>query len=302
MPEITIILPVYNGQSTIQQTVSSLLNQSFSDFELLACIDGTSDQSEEIIHAFKDPRIRVIRNETNLGLGRTLNRLVSNSHPSVKYIAMAEQDDYYYPERLKLQMDFLNSNPDYGMVSGIAEHFDGKKSTSSFPGLLVKGLNYPVNPREMFLLNYCYQVKVTNSCMMFRKSTHVDNGLYFSMHFPSISVDWAYILRFSLISKIKGLHVPLVKLDRTKNRKSLTNQNILRFKTSREIIKAFYFENKNLISISDYKCAWTSEHLIELASMPYLRRLLMFPIWFCKNPGDSRWTKFIQKHLFRMKV
>ena len=297
MPEIAIILPVYNGEATIHQTINSLLSQSFTDFQLLVCIDGTKDESENIIKSFNDHRIQIFRNEKNMGLGRTLNRLVHKSDPSFKYIAMAEQDDYYFPDRLKHQYEFLELNPEYGMVSGIAEHFDGEKVTYSFPGLLMKGKEYPVNHKEMFLLNYCYQVKVANSCMMFRRSTHFDNGLYFSMHYPSISVDWSYILRFSLLSKIKGLNIPLVKLDRRKNRKSLTNQNNLKYKTSREIIRAFYYEYPDIITKSNYKCSWTTEHLMELANMSFFKRLLFFPFWYLKNPTDSRWSEFLQKQL-----
>lgn len=295
MPEISILLPVYNGEETIADTIKSLLQQTYSGFELLVCIDGTNDRSEEIVRSFNDERIKVYKNEKNMGLGRTLNRLVHNTSHEIKYIAMAEQDDYYYPERLRKQYDYLESNMDCGLVSGIAEHYDGEKVLFSFPGLLVKGDNYPEDPKQNFLLNYRYMLKVTNSCMMFRKKVHVDNGLYFSMHYPSISVDWCYILRFSLVSKIRGLNVPLVKLDRRADRKSLTTQNCKKFLASRELIRSFYYEHKNLISASDYKTALTSEHLQELGSMRFYKRAAYFLQYFLKNPTDKRWVQFIKK-------
>jgi len=95
MPEISILLPVYNGEETIADTVKSLLQQTYSDFELLVCIDGTNDRSEEIVRSFDDSRIKILKNEKNAGLGRTLNRLVYNADAETKYIAMAEQDDFY---------------------------------------------------------------------------------------------------------------------------------------------------------------------------------------------------------------
>ena len=276
MPDISIILPVYNGQETIAETLQSLLSQTFQDFELCICIDGSDDNSERIIANFSDQRIRLIRNQENFGLGRTLNRLVALAHPSSKYIAMAEQDDFYYPERLSLQYQYMQSHSDVGMVSGIAEHFNGERVTFTFPGILVNGTNYPENLVENFLLNYCYQVKVVNSCMMFRKSVHQENGLYFSMHYPSLSVDWAYILRFSLVSKIQGISKPLVRLDRRPKRNSLTTKKKLQFETARQLIDDFYYEKKAIISKKEYKTAITTEHLMELSAMPYIRKVFSF--------------------------
>ena len=84
---------------------------------------------------------------------------------------MAEQDDFYYENRLALQVDFLDKNPDYGLVSGIAEFWSGEEKNSTlFPGLLVNNKQYPTDYKEMFLLNYKEQVKVVNTAMMFRKN------------------------------------------------------------------------------------------------------------------------------------
>jgi|GEM_PF-986679 len=295
MPEISILLPVYNGEETIADTVKSLLQQTYSDFELLVCIDGTNDRSEEIVRSFDDSRIKILKNEKNAGLGRTLNRLVYNADAETKYIAMAEQDDFYYPDRLQQQYEYMEENADCGLVSGIAEHYDGEKVLFSFPGILTSGKNYPDDLRENFLLNYRYMIKVTNSCMMFRKKVHVDNGLYFSMHYPSISVDWSYILRFSLVGKIKGLNIPLVRLDRRSNRKSLTTQNTKKYLASRELIRSFYYEHKDLITQKDYKAALTSEYLLELSSMRFYKRAIYFWIYFLKNPSDKRWYQYLKK-------
>lgn len=300
MTAISIILPVYNGQETIERTINSLINQSFTDFELLICIDGSTDDSENIIKAMQDARIRLIGNETNMGLGRTLNRLVANTNAVSKYVAMAEQDDFYYPNRLKLQFDFMEQNADTGLVSGIAEHYNGDKVTFTFPGLLVNKDNYPKDRTENFLLNYCYQVKVANSCMMFRKSVFIDNGLYFSMHYPGLSVDWTFILRFSLVSRIQGIQVPLVMLDRRPNRNSLTSKKKLQFAVARKVINDFHFEYPNIITQKHFKTALTTEYLLELSHMSYLNRIIAFPLYFFRNPYDERWKGFIKKNITKL--
>ena len=299
MTKISIVLPVYNGEKTIQSTIESLLAQTYTDFELLVCIDGTKDGSEQIIDGLKDERIKLIQNEHNMGLGRTLNRLVSNSHADATYIAMAEQDDYYYPQRLMLEYQFMEANPDCGMVSGIAEHWDGERVTSKFPGLLVAGNNYPDDNWQQFILHYTMQVKVVNTCMLFRKAVHIANGLYFSMHYPSISVDWSYILRFSLVGKISGIPEVLVRMDRRKDRTSLTKQKTKQFEAAREVIRSFYYEHKDRISSREYKKALTTEYLVELGNMRTHKKLIHFIPYFLKDPGDDRWLPFLKKTLLR---
>lgn len=138
MSNLCIILPVYNGEKTIRKTIESLLGQSYIDFNLFVCIDGTNDGSRKIIESFADERIKIYENEYNIGLARTLNKLMMLLPSDTKYVAMAEQDDYYYPNRLQDELDFLESNNKYGMVSGIAEFWNGKSATL-FPGILANG-------------------------------------------------------------------------------------------------------------------------------------------------------------------
>ena len=96
--KVSVILPVYNGEKTLATTLESLVNQTFKDFELVCCIDGTNDESENIINLFRDKfnKLTILKNQLNRGLGATMNRLMSNTNG--EYIAIAEQDDYYYKD------------------------------------------------------------------------------------------------------------------------------------------------------------------------------------------------------------
>jgi|SRR5690554_2975180 len=281
--KVSVILPIYNGEKTLKETLDSLTNQTFQDFELVACIDGTNDDSENILKSYKErfAKLSILRNERNLGLGPTMNKLISNSEGD--YIAVSEQDDYYYPNRLQLQVNILNRNKDIGLVSGIAEFWNGEKVTSKFPGILVHKGQYPER-EEMFLLNYRNQIKVVNSCMMFRKSVHIDNGLYFTKHHPSISVDWTYVLRFSLISKIYGIHDVLVRLDRRPNRTSVTTFQDRKFAATRELLRSFAYEYPEIISKKDYKYALRTQISMEvnhLSGISFilssLKNIIIFP-------------------------
>ncbi len=290
-PKVSIILPIYNGEKTLAQTLQSLLEQKYQDFELVVCIDGSKDNSLEVVNSFKDKfkNTTILINENNLGLGPTMNRLVSISRG--EYIAVAEQDDFYYPERLQLQVEVLDSKPTVGLVSGIADFWDGAKITMRFPGLLVNGKQYPKG-KEMFLLNYRNQIKVANSCIMFRKSVHINNGLYFSKHYPSVSIDWSYVLRFCLFSDIYGIHQSLVLLDRRNDRNSVTSNKTKQYAASRELIRSFYYEYPSLINKKDYKFAMTTQHLMELSSFGLKKFPLNFIRFFVQNPFDKRWGKY----------
>ena len=88
--KVSVILPVYNGEKTLATTLESLVNQTFKDFELVCCIDGTNDESENIINLFRDKfnKLTILKNQLNRGLGATMNRLMSNTNG--EYIAIAE--------------------------------------------------------------------------------------------------------------------------------------------------------------------------------------------------------------------
>jgi glycosyltransferase involved in cell wall biosynthesis len=281
--KVSVILPIYNGGKTLARTLDSLLHQTFQDFELVTCIDGSKDNSLDIINGYKNKfkKIIILENKTNLGLGPTMNRLVAYSNG--EYLAVAEQDDVYLESRLEIQVDALDTNPEFGMCSGIAEHFNYNDniSTFKFPGLLVNNENYPKSKEDFFLLNYINGVKVVNSCMMFRKSVHIDNGLYFSKHLGSVSVDWLYVLRFLKVSNIKGINKTLVILDRTPSRTNVTSNKTNTIYNSFELLRMVRFEEPLLITKKIYKKAYTFQNRLEFGHLNNFNkviRLFIFPL------------------------
>ncbi|WP_121355477.1 glycosyltransferase family 2 protein [Flavisolibacter nicotianae] len=105
MPEVSVILPVYNGETYLNEAIDSILAQSFTDFELLLINDGSTDSSEQIILSYSDPRIRYLKNEKNKGLIYSLNYAVSEAKG--KYIARMDADDIALPQRLEKQVQHL---------------------------------------------------------------------------------------------------------------------------------------------------------------------------------------------------
>lgn len=115
-PAISIILPAYNAAAYIEETVSSLLSQTCTDFELIIVDDGSTDNTVNTIKTFTDSRILLIENGENLGLVKTLNKAVLLCKGT--YIARMDADDVAVKERLQLQKDFLDTHTDIAAVAG----------------------------------------------------------------------------------------------------------------------------------------------------------------------------------------
>ena len=261
-PVISILLPVFNGEKTLRATMDSLMNQTFQNFEILVGIDGTKDQSKKIAESYNDPRIVIIEHPKNLGLANNLNAMILKANDSSKYFAMAEQDDTYVPERLQWQVDVMQENPSIGLVSGIAEFVTEGKSIL-FPGLLVYKDQFPQGV-ELFKYLYENQLKVVNTCMLWRKSVHDKYKLSFKDTYGNFNVDWNFMLRFSLIARVHGLQKVLVKMNRRGTNVSITKDKSTQHKASRQLLKDFYKEFPSIVTRELYDKALKKHREIEL--------------------------------------
>src|SRR5688500_9607984 len=120
-PIISVVLPVYNSENYIKEAIDSILNQTFKDFELIIINDGSVDRSAEVIQAIKDSRI-VYVDQQNSGLAATLNRGIQMARG--KYIARQDNDDISIPERLDMQVNFMENNPGVALLGTCAEIID----------------------------------------------------------------------------------------------------------------------------------------------------------------------------------
>lgn len=115
-------MPVFNGERYLQYSVESILKQTYTDFELLIINDGSVDRSLEIIKSYHDPRIRLINNETNLGLVRTRNLGLSEARG--EYIALLDCDDVAHPARLAKQIATMEESRELGLLGSWAYCID----------------------------------------------------------------------------------------------------------------------------------------------------------------------------------
>jgi hypothetical protein len=113
-PKVTVLMPVHNGAAYLRDAVVSVLNQTFTDFEFIIVDDGSTDETPDILAAFDDPRIVVVRNPTNLGLVASLNLGIDRARG--EYIARMDADDICMRGRLWAQVRYLDRHPEVGLL------------------------------------------------------------------------------------------------------------------------------------------------------------------------------------------
>jgi len=122
---ISVILPTFNNEKTIAKAIKSILDQTYSDFELIVINDFSSDKTREIILSFDDPRIIYLENDRNIGGAESRNKGLKNAKGD--FIAMMDGDDIAFDERLKIQLNYLKNNPDIDLVASNIVYFTNNK-------------------------------------------------------------------------------------------------------------------------------------------------------------------------------
>tara|TARA_B100000212_G_scaffold337141_1_gene311526 strand:+ start:261 stop:1139 length:879 start_codon:yes stop_codon:yes gene_type:complete len=163
--EISVLMSVRNGENHLHESIKSILNQSYKDFEFLIFNDGSVDKTKEILSKFAalDPRIKIYHNDYSAGLPHALNKLIKRSRGT--YIARMDADDVAENNRLQTQLNFMRKNPStdicFTKTNLILENGEflctkwfPKKIDSAL--LLLPYINYFVHP-SCFLKKECFE-------------------------------------------------------------------------------------------------------------------------------------------------
>jgi glycosyltransferase involved in cell wall biosynthesis len=203
-PELSIIMPVYNSEETIQEAVSSILEQSYTNFEFIIVDDGCSDRTVPLINELKDPRIKLLTNERNVGLTRSLNKAIAVS--TGQFIARQDGDDVSLPGRLDKQIAFLKSHHDVAVLGT-------GRATLSSEGKRISNILYPEEPNHAdFLQRNC----IPHGSIMTRREILDEVGGYNEDFI--ICEDYDLWLRISKTHRIMNLQEPLYGVRRHGNR------------------------------------------------------------------------------------
>lgn len=163
---LTVLMPVFNAEKYLQEAIDSILQQTFPYFEFLIIDDGSTDSSIDIINSNTDPRIRLVKNVTNLGISATLNKGIELS--SNELIARMDADDISYPERLQKQYDFFNEHPDCALLSTAARTITRDKEPVSIDDF----------KSPYFFYNLIFECWIYHPTVMYRRSIVQQEGGY----------------------------------------------------------------------------------------------------------------------------
>ena len=196
-PKVSVIMPVYNAELYLKETINSILNQTYGDFEFLIIDDGSTDGSFQILESYTDRRIKLLQNEQNIGYVKTLNKLIELS--TGEYIARQDNDDISFPQRLEKQVRFLDGNQDIGICGTNALIF-GKLNNISF---------FPVRDEDIrvFML---FNSPICHPTVMLRNSLFVELEDKYDESFCPAE-DYALWYKLSKKTKIANLSEILLK-------------------------------------------------------------------------------------------
>lgn len=200
MPKISVVTSVYNCEDYISDTIQSVIDQTFTDWEYILVDDCSTDQSVEIIRSFHDPRIILINNERNKGQCANLNYGISIAKG--KYIARLDHDDLCYPQRLDKQFKYMEKNPEVVLLGTLSDYWDN--------GVLKK-IKYPdvLNRNElMFSLAFVNRF-MAHSSFFIRKSVMEDNDIWYDTEYR-YAEDYQLLLSLLAVGKIDCLMEELI--------------------------------------------------------------------------------------------
>lgn len=169
-PRVTVLMTVYNGLPYLPQAIESLLAQTFTDLEFLILDDASSDGSVACIEGYRDPRIRLVRNERNLGQAATLNKGLALAR--APWIARLDQDDVCHPDRLARQVGVLTCRPEVAAVGSWVQYINARGRRTGLAGI-------PINSRGAFLSVLLTEATPAgHTTMMFRRDAALAVGGY----------------------------------------------------------------------------------------------------------------------------
>ncbi|MBH10188.1 MAG: hypothetical protein CMG74_07535 [Candidatus Marinimicrobia bacterium] len=155
-PLISVVMPVYNDASYLNQAIDSILYQTFSDFEFIIINDGSTDNSFDIITSYEDPRIILLNNKTNLGISKSLN--YGLGYVKGQFVARMDASDIALPKRFEKQIKYLKKEKGIGLVTCFHENINPE-------GDSLDSTNRNIHPKDSQVYTF-FRNYITHSSVM----------------------------------------------------------------------------------------------------------------------------------------
>ena len=198
-PRVTVVMAAYNAAQFLREAVSSVLSQTYQNFEIIVVDDASSDNSLSILQGFGDSRMRIIRHHTNIGAALSRNEALSGARG--EFVAIMDADDVCAPNRLERQVAFLDANPLVGLVGcGVYDNIDASG--------VVLYTSYLPEDNETIQRTLVERWCFLHPSIMFRRALHVLVGGYRKAF--GVAEDHDFILRILEHCQAHNLYERLV--------------------------------------------------------------------------------------------
>lgn len=193
---VSVLTPIYKtDEGHLRETIEGVLAQTFRDFEFLLLDDCPDDDRERVVKSYGDSRIVYLKNDANLGIARSRNRLLDLARG--EYVAVLDHDDVCHPDRFAREVAYLDAHPECGVVSSWVRRI---------PENLIS--KYPESDHEI-KLNHMYRSVIQHSAAMIRKSALTANGIRYEEFFSPVE-DYALWVRLGAHTRFHILQEPLL--------------------------------------------------------------------------------------------
>lgn len=224
-PKVSVLIPVYKTDpSYLKAAIDSILNQTYTNFELLILDDCPKDDREQLVTSYNDSRIVYKKNSVNQGISKSRNILLDLSRG--EYLCIFDHDDISLPTRLEKQVSYLDNNPEVGVVGSWADYFPIKKK---------ENYRYPTDNEsiKIMLMNKC---AVLHSSSMLRKDVLVKNNIRYEERFSPAE---DYMLWCRLIEFTQFHNIPEVLLHYRQHEFNTTNLQCEKMTHAAQEVKLF---------------------------------------------------------------
>jgi len=170
-PRVTVLMSTYNGEKYLRESIESVLNQTFSDFEFLIIDDGSTDKSRNIILDYDDSRIKYLENKVNLGLTKSLNKGLKLTKG--KYIARQDADDVSLPRRLHKQILFMENHSKVGICGSWIKTFSNEDQSIG---------KTPLDHNKI-ICQLIFETAIYHPTVIMRKNAIINNKLFYDETF-----------------------------------------------------------------------------------------------------------------------
>jgi glycosyltransferase involved in cell wall biosynthesis len=193
-PKVSVLMPVFNALPYLADAIDSVLAQTLADFEFIIVDDGSFDGSRDLLehYAGRDRRIRVLRNDTNLGIAETLNRGISECLGD--YIARMDADDVSLPGRLQQQVELMDKSPDVG-VCGTWFTTIGEESTT---------YNHPLSDAQIKAHHLLRDTAICHPTAFVRRSVLAASGINYRCDDVPAEDLWLWI-RLGFVTRLANV-------------------------------------------------------------------------------------------------